>query len=451
MQDVSDSVGYSGDFSLVATGDSLICEKLSTFKEKEFLRVCEIIREADAAFTNFETTIRNNKGFPRYKRDPTVWMTSPPFVLDELRWMGFSLFSLANNHAMDYGEEGMLENLRVFEEPHVTHAGAGRNLSEARAAAYLTTPKAKVALIATNTRDEDGPAGDAWGSLPGRPGINPLRYTTTKYLPRTDFDRLAEMSRKLGLPEPREGGLSLFGLREIRSIDRFEIGEKAEIRTAPYKPDFDGNIRSISEAKKNAEFVFVSIHNHEKLRPGEAYFDDTIEHVAEFVGTFSRAAIDAGANAVLGHGTHVINGIEIYKGCPIFYGLGNFISHSHQSIPQPYDWYEARGLHEEEIQDEETASRRPTFDRTTVLTGAAEERQRRRLATGLVAGVTFKERRTRQITLYPIRLLTQQLQGGRPLLASGSDADEILSRISRLSAQYGTKIAVDQGIGKIEL
>jgi len=428
----------SGEFTLVTTGDSLIYQKLSIFDEPEFLKVCEIIKSADAAFSNFETLIRNDKGFPRYKTDPTAWMTSPCFVLGELKWMGFSLFSLANNHSMDYSEGGLLENLRVFEESGVTHAGTGRNLSEARAPAYLNTPKARVALIACNTRGEDGPAGETWRSVPGRPGLNPLRSTTTLYLEKPDFDRLAEISRKLDLPEPKEGRLSFLG-------HKFEVGDKADMHTAPYKPDFDGNLRSISEARRNADFVFVSVHNHDKRRPGETYFDDKIEYIAGFVETFSRAAIDAGADAVLGHGTHCLNGIEIYKGHPIFYGLGNFISQSYQSNPKPYDWYEARGLHEKTYPDERPAAT------THPILSVAEERRARRSTTSVVAKIVFDNRKPAQIMLYPIELLRQQLQGGRPLLASGSSAEEILNRLSRLSADYGTKIAIEQGIGKVVL
>ena len=415
----------------------MIFQRLSIFNEPEFLKVREIIKSADVAFTNFETLIRNNKGFPRYKKDPTAWMTSPRFVLDELKWMGFNLFSLANNHSMDYSEEGMLENLKVFEDSGVTHAGTGRNLSEARAPAYLNTAKARVALIAVNTGGDDGPAGEAWGTLPGRPGLNPLRYTTTIYLDKPEFDQLEGISRKLDLPDPKDGKLNFLGIK-------FKTGDKADIHTSPYQPDLDGNLRSISEASKNADFVFVAMHNHVKRRPGEMYFDDTIEYLAEFVEIFSRAAVDAGADAVLGTGTHCLNGIEIYKNRPIFYGLGNFISQSYKSNPKPYDWYEARSLHEKTHPDEsEAISLYPS------LSGAAEERRIRRLTTSVVAKILFDKRKLEQVILYPIELPRQQIQGCRPFLASGTNAEEILNRLSRLSADYGTRIEIDQGIGKI--
>jgi poly-gamma-glutamate synthesis protein (capsule biosynthesis protein) len=425
---------FSGEFTLVTTGDSLIFQKISIFSEPEFLKVRDIVKSADVAFNNFETTIRNNKGFPRFKRDPTAWLTSPHFVLDELSWMGFNLFSLANNHSLDYSEEGLVETIEVFEDAGATHAGTGRNLSEARAPVYLNTPKARIALIGINTGLEDGLAGDIRGTVPGRPGLNPLRFTTTYYLKKPDFGQFAKISKALGLPEPKNGKLNFLE-------HDFAVGDKANIHTEPYKPDFDGNLRFIKEARKNADFVFVSVHNHEKRRPGEEYFDDQIEYIAEFVETFSKAAIDAGADAVLGHGTHCLNGIEIYKGHPIFYGLGNFISQSYQGNPKPYDWYEARGLHEKTYLDESEETEHPS--------GAAEERRIRRLTSGAVAEIVFKNRKPAQITLYPIELLKQQVQGGRPVLASGASADEILHRLSRLSADYGTKITIDKRIGKI--
>ena len=435
----------------MAAGDSMVFERLSVFKEQGFLRVREILKKTDIAFTNFETIMRDGKGFPRYKVDPTVWLSSPSFALDELRWMGFNLFSVANNHSLDYSEEGLIENLRIFEESGVTFAGVGRNLSAARAPAYLDTPNARIGLVAMNTRSEDGPAGENWGRVQGRPGVNPMRFTTVKFLKKEDFDKLAEISRKLGLPKAREGKLNFLGLRELRSIDLFEMGEQATIRTHPFGPDLRGNLRSISEARKSSDFVFVSIHNHEKLRPGEDYFDDTIEYVAEFVEIFSRATIDAGADAVLGHGTHVLNGIEIYKGSPIFYGLGNFISQSYRAVPQPYDYYEARDLHEQGFQTENIVDVRPTFDRSAPLTEDAEKRRTRRLNTSIVAQVTFCNRKAAEIKLYPIELLTNEMQKGRPMLASERSADEILTRLSRLSSKYGTKIAVDNGVGTITL
>jgi len=434
----------------------MIFQKLSINREKEFLKVRKIIHNSDAAFTNFETLIRNNKGFPRYKVTPSVWMTSPRFVLDELKWMGFNLFSLANNHSMDYSEEGLIENLKVFEDSRIVHAGTGRNLSEARAPAYLDTGKSKVALIAINTRGVDSPASEVWGNVSARPGINPLRFTTTIFVKKIEFDQLKVIFKELGFSIPEENELNFMG-------NKFVMGNKADIHTTPYKPDMNGNLRSIKEARKNADFVLVSLHNHEKLRPGASYFDDEIEYIAKYVETFSRASIDAGADAVIGHGTHCLNGIEIYKGHPIFYGLGNFVSQPHQNNPKPYDWYEARGLNEMPppfAASQKHLSRNPILDSERLraraiplsqnsLQSEANKRKIRRLYTSVIAKNVFEKNKLKQVFLYPIELNRQNSQVGTPFLASYSNAYEILNRLSKLSANYGTKITIKKGIGKI--
>ena len=235
-------------FTLVATGDSLISQKLSLFNEPKFIEVKKIIESADVAFTNFEALIRNEKGVPRYKMDTSGWMQNPRYVIKELKWMGFNLFSLANNHSMDYSEEGLLENLRLFREEETTHAGTGRILSEARKASYMNTQKGRVALIALNTRGEDGPASDPWKGIPGRAGVNPLRFIATFHLKKDEFNLLSEISKKLGLTGNIDEKLDFIG-------HRFVMSGKNEIKTFPYKPDFEGNINSIKNAKNYADYV----------------------------------------------------------------------------------------------------------------------------------------------------------------------------------------------------
>ena len=58
-----------------------------------------------------------------------------------------------------------------------------------------------------------------------------------------------------------------------------------------------------------------------------------------FLETFSRRCVDAGADAVIGHGPHELRGIEIYHGAPIFYSLGNFLFETETVEKQPYDAY----------------------------------------------------------------------------------------------------------------
>ena len=61
---------------------------------------------------------------------------------------------------------------------------------------------------------------------------------------------------------------------------------------------------------------------------------------AEFIRAFAREMIDAGADLVAGHGPHLLRGLELYKGKPIFYSLGNFIGQNELVAKIPADGYE---------------------------------------------------------------------------------------------------------------
>ena len=81
----------------------------------------------------------------------------------------------------------------------------------------------------------------------------------------------------------------------------------------------------------------MSIHAHET-----DYNDTTVP--PKFLETFSRNCIDSGAVGVIGHGPHELRGIELYKGKPIFYSLGNFIFETETISLQPYDAYQHKAL-----------------------------------------------------------------------------------------------------------
>src|SRR5690606_1254936 len=82
---------------------------------------------------------------------------------------------------------------------------------------------------------------------------------------------------------------------------------------------------------QQADWVVVSIHAHEAATPADR------SQPAQFVVEFAHAMIDAGADIVVGHGHHQLRGIEVYKGKPIFYSLGNFIFENDLLAFQPAD------------------------------------------------------------------------------------------------------------------
>ena len=87
------------DFTIAATGDSIITRRLSIHDEERFLSLVKIIRDADVAFTNLEISLHDYKGYP--VADSGTHVIAEPLMAEELKWMGFDILSRANNHSID--------------------------------------------------------------------------------------------------------------------------------------------------------------------------------------------------------------------------------------------------------------------------------------------------------------------------------------------------------------
>src|SRR5699024_3517670 len=136
---------------------------------------------------------------------------------------------------------------------------------------------------------------------------------------------------QLGIKKPSEKDSFLFGKY------KFKISDQEKQTTVPNKKDLDRILKSISEAKRQADFVVVSVHSHEMA-------GDHLEKPPEFLKQFSKECIDQGANIIIGHGPHILRGIEIYKQSPIFYSLGNFIFQNDTMDKQPAEFYDKHNL-----------------------------------------------------------------------------------------------------------
>ena len=103
-----------GDFTIALTGDSMLTRKLSNFDEPAYLELVRLLRGADACFGNLESTVRGwDEGSPAISRmGRGTFMTTEPALVPEMKWLGLNLLSCANNHAFEYGEEGVLATMR---------------------------------------------------------------------------------------------------------------------------------------------------------------------------------------------------------------------------------------------------------------------------------------------------------------------------------------------------
>ena len=315
----------AGNLTLVAGGDTMITRQLSVFREPAFLSLVELFRSADVGYANLEMLMHDFEHSPGISGG--TFTGSDPANLKELQWVGINLVSTANNHSYDYGSDGVLTNIAHLKSAAIVFAGTGRNLSEARAPGYLDTPAGRVALIsASSTFNAAGRAADQRPDMKGRPGLNPLQHSVTYTVDRPAFDALRRISRALGFEASNatqrkfrpSGAVMEDNDTQLGFLGRkFVLGKELNTSTKPHRRDMEGNLKWVRDARRMADWVFVSFHCHES--------GETTDEPPQFLKTFARACIDAGADGFLGHGPHVTRGIEIHKGKPIFYSLGNLV------------------------------------------------------------------------------------------------------------------------------
>lgn len=427
----------TGDIRLALVGDALITRRLRPYREPRFLALREILQSADVSIANSETLFHEYESSPISDSGPYgTYAACDPVVIDDLKWLGIKMVSTANNHVVDYGEAGILTNMRNLKAHDMPFAGTGQTLSEAVAPTYLETSRGTVALIGITLTmpPADHRAGDPRGAIKGRPGANVLRHTVVHTVPRGDFEALRAVGRGLSLgPRFREddASITLFG-------QTFVPGETYAKQSSPNEFDMQLNLRWVADARRMADWVVVSMHNHER--------GASLDEPAEFATVFARACIDAGADVVFGHGPHQERGIEIYAGKPIIYALGNFVLHNDLIPWEPWDLYNRYGLG-----PEATTADVYDFRSGNGTRGMGIEPIRWQT---VIADVTFQGHRLQQITLHPVDLgfaSGKRSLRGRPMLAEGVVAEEILCRVQRLSQPYGTEVSIEDGHGVIRL
>jgi len=416
-------------FTMVLTGDCIITRKLSVYREPEFLKMIELIRPADVAFTNLEMLFHDYESYPMHQSGGT-YMRADPFLAKELIWAGFDMVSRANNHAGDYGVTGMRLTTKYVEQAGLVHAGVGESLTQAREAKFFETAKARVALIScASTFPDHSRAGKTRGDIPARPGLNPIRFSTTYLVNQKQFDTLQQLAKDFGLRFRKDSNkLWLFQ-------QRFEVGDSLELRTEPNKEDLQEIGDVVSNSSRLADYTIVSFHGHESNKDRS--------NPAQFLIKFCRAMIDSGADVCVGHGPHVLRGIEIYKGKPIFYSVGDFMFQNETLLRLPYENYEYYKLgsnaHVADFNDA-----RYDFDKK----GFPAKRE---IWESVIAVPVWKGKKLVEIKLFPITLGfgKPRTVRGRPMFADPELSKKIIEDLIRLSRPFGTEIEFKNGIGVV--
>jgi len=189
-------------FTLTAVGDLIISRPLSQYAAREpgFKSVLELLRQGDVLCGNMETPIldlRGFKGYPySYAGDWTL--SALPSVAGDLKKMGFDLVSRANNHAEDWGIEGMRETGRRLDDAGIVWAGVGEDRGQARAPAFFESPKGRIGIVSfASTYLPTAAALPPQGASPGRPGVSTLAVTQYIDVPKDAMQSLAAASCRL--------------------------------------------------------------------------------------------------------------------------------------------------------------------------------------------------------------------------------------------------------------
>lgn len=426
-------------FTLAAVGDIILLRPMLRTIEAQSPDMLRILRGADAAFGNFEANAFDLEGF-RGEPSPEpggIWLVASPKVPGDLAAMGFDVVSVANNHSTDWGAEGLVETIRLFRDAGISVAGSGRSLQGARQPGYYEGPKARVGLVAANsTFYGSWPAADPLGEMPGRTGVNPLRADPAMDVTKEQFEALSQIARAFPYAFKASSGpvpTVSFGGARFRAATGGAAQPQLSWRLNAR--DMEGNVRAVRQASENGNLVIFSLHNHEP--------DNSVDVPADFAREMAHRAIDAGANVVVGHGPHILRGIEIYKGRPIFYSLGNFAMMNTALDAQPSEFYERYGV------SPQGAATLPE-----VLTArASRELDDVRMMESVIPVVTFAKGQALQIVLHPIDLGVGVEGPGRgvPRLASPDEARKILENLQRLSEPFGTTIRIEKGLGYISV
>ena len=277
-------------------------------------------KQAQIVFGNLEGPLTAGGATETPKK--YVFRSPPDKIAPALARAGFNIVSLANNHSLDYGPQGLEDTRAALEKAGIHGVGAGRNLAEARTPVYMVKGGVTVAFLAYSLTFPE----EFWAG-PDKPGT--------------------------------------------------AFGHEQDVRA------------DVAAARQKADIVVVSFH----------WGQEGKTELRDYQVQLAHAAIDAGANAVLGHHPHILQAVERYQDGVILYSLGNFAFGSYSN----------------------TATR------------------------SAIALLTFRDRQWSELRLLPINVRNAEVVfQPRPL--AGRDAVQVVEQLQQMSQERGTALENRDGV-----
>jgi poly-gamma-glutamate synthesis protein (capsule biosynthesis protein) len=243
-----------------------------------FSLVTDVIGDADIVFGNCEAPLIEKDAETNQGKTKGVHFSADARSAAGLRAAGFNVMSCANNHICDQGPDVLMNTLSVLRAHGIATAGAGEDAASARQPAIVRTRHdQRVAVIA-----------------------------------------YASFFRRVDVATVEHPGIAVVG-GETVNLDPPEFcspGVASLVTSIPDAVDVAAMVEDITAARRDADLVLASFHWGDATRPSV---------LTDHELAVARLAIDAGADAVLGHHHHALRGVDVHNGKPIFYGLGNFL------------------------------------------------------------------------------------------------------------------------------
>ena len=244
---------------------------------KAFRPLEPLFHGADVVFGNCEGVYSDRPArSPSHKH----FMGAPRERGAMLGEVGFDVMTCANNHMVDGGYVGLEDTLELLREQGIAVTGAGMDITEATRPAIVERSGLRIAFLGFCSVYPVG-----YEARTDRPGIAPLRVRTF-----------------YGDPDP----------------NFWEPGIEPLVVTKAIPEDLERYRRTIASARKDADFVVVANHWG---------YSSWVEELQDYELELARDAVEHGADAVVCHHHHSLRGIEVYRGKPIFYGLGALVHH----------------------------------------------------------------------------------------------------------------------------
>jgi poly-gamma-glutamate capsule biosynthesis protein CapA/YwtB (metallophosphatase superfamily) len=254
-----------------------------------FAHLRDTMNAADVVYANLEGMLVKPQGPEIDIPDKRGWRHPGPEGVIALKSANVKVVGVANNVA--YDRANIMETIKVLDANGVAHTGGGANIEAAHEPAIVERKGVKIGF---------------------------LQYTARWY---QDDEQLATAT---------EPGVAKIASRDGVTIDQADLDRvRADIR----------------KLRAKADIVVVSHHNRDgatatqfpdraaaagRANRAEGSGARRDNHVSEeYQKLFARAALDSGADLVYGHGTHTVQGVEVYKGKPILYAVG------HSAFDQP--------------------------------------------------------------------------------------------------------------------